>query len=63
MHQMDVTTAFLYAPLERIIYMKPREGTFEPGDEGKVLLGADAKDVPSKLVAMCTQAREWRNAG
>ena len=27
------------------------------------LLGADAKDVSSKLVAMCTPARGWRNAG
>ena len=30
---------------------------------GHKMLGADAKDVPSKLVAMCTQARGWRNAG
>lgn len=37
MHQMDVTTAFLYAPLEEDIYMEQPEGTVEPGNEGKVM--------------------------
>ena len=37
MHQMDVTTAFLYAPLEEDIYMEQPEGTVREGDEGKVM--------------------------
>ena len=37
MHQMDVTTAFLYAPLEEDIYMEQPEGTVKEGDEGKVM--------------------------
>ena len=36
MHRMDVTTAFLYAPLEEEVYMEQPEGTTLPGGEGKV---------------------------
>ena len=38
MHQMDVTTAFLYAPLAEEVFMEHPEGTVEPGNEGKVML-------------------------
>ena len=37
MHQMDVTTAFLYAPLEEEVYMEKPKGTLLPGNEGKVI--------------------------
>ena len=37
MHEMDVTTAFLYAPLEEVVYMEQPEGTIEEGNEGKVM--------------------------
>ena len=37
MHQMDVTTAFLYAPLEEEVFMEQPEGIFEGGNEGKVM--------------------------
>ena len=37
MHQMDVTTKFLYAPLDEEVYMQQPEGTVKPGDEGKVM--------------------------
>ena len=37
MHQMDVTIAFLYAPLEEEVYMEQPEGTVLEGNEGKVM--------------------------
>ena len=37
MHRMDVTTAFLYAPLEEVVFMEQPDGTVEEGSEGKVM--------------------------
>ena len=37
MHQMYVTTAFLYAPLEEVVYMEQPEGTAGEGNQGKVM--------------------------
>ena len=37
MHQMDVTTAFMYAPLEEEVYMEQPEGMIKEEDEGKVM--------------------------
>ena len=37
MHQMDVTTTFLYAPLEEEVYMEQPEGTVKKGDERKFM--------------------------
>ena len=37
MHQMDVTTAFLYAPLKEEVYMEQPEGTVLEGNEGKLM--------------------------
>ena len=36
MHQVDVTTAFLYAPLEEEVHMEQPEGKAKKGEEGKV---------------------------
>lgn len=36
MHQMDVTTAFLYAPVEEEVFMEQPEGTVEHGNVGIV---------------------------
>ena len=38
MHQMDVTTAFLYAPLEEEVYMEAPDGTCELGEADLVWL-------------------------
>ena len=38
MHQMDVTTAFLYAPLVEEVYMEQPESTCAPGQEHLVML-------------------------
>ena len=37
MHQTDVTTAFLYAPLEEEVHMEQLEGIVLPGNEEKVM--------------------------
>ena len=36
-HQLNVTTTFLYAPLEEVVFMEQPEGTVKEGDEGKVM--------------------------
>ena len=38
MHQMDVTTAFLYAPLVEEVYMEMPKSTCHEGEEGMVML-------------------------
>ena len=38
MHQMDVTTSFLYAPQAEEVFMEQPEETIEPRNEGKVML-------------------------
>jgi len=35
-HQIDVKSAYLQAPLKEIIYMRPPRGVLKPGQEGKV---------------------------
>lgn len=37
MHQMDVTTAFLYAPLDEEVFMEQPEGTVKEGEENQVM--------------------------
>ena len=37
MHEMDVTTTDLYAPLEEEVFMEEPEGTIEDGNEGEVM--------------------------
>lgn len=34
---MDVTTAFLFAPLEGTVFMEQPDGTVEEGDNDKVM--------------------------
>ena len=34
---MDVTTTFIYAPLDEEVYMHQPEGTVKPGEERKVM--------------------------
>ena len=36
-HQVDVKSAYLYAPLKEKVYMKPLPGILRLGDEGKVI--------------------------
>jgi hypothetical protein len=36
-HQVDVKSAYLYAPLKEKVYMKAPPGILKPGEEGKVL--------------------------
>ena len=31
MHQMDITTSFLYAPMEEEVFIEQPKGTVEPG--------------------------------
>ena len=38
MHQMNVTTAFRYAPLVEEVHMEVQEGTCQEGEEGMVML-------------------------
>ena len=38
MHQMDVTTPFLYAPLVEEVYMEMPKGTCGEGEEGMVMI-------------------------
>ena len=35
-HQVDIKSAYLNAPLKETIYMKPPRGVLKPGQEGKV---------------------------
>lgn len=35
-HQVDVKSAYLNAPLEETVYMKPPRGVLKPGQEGMV---------------------------
>lgn len=53
MHQMDVTTTFLYAPLEEDIYMEQPEGTVREGDEGKLMR------MLQRLYGLKQSPRQW----
>ena len=53
MHQMDVTTAFLYAPLEEEVFMEQPEGTVEKGNEGKVM------ELLKCLYGLKQSPRQW----
>ena len=37
MHQMDITTSFLYAPQEMEVFIEQPEGTVEPGKVMRLL--------------------------
>ena len=50
---MDVTTAFLYAPLEEVVYMEQPEGTVGEGNEGK------AMRLPKCLYGLKQSPRQW----
>jgi hypothetical protein len=35
-HHVDVKSAYLNAPIDKVVYMKPPQGVLKPGQEGKV---------------------------
>ena len=53
MHQIDVTTTFLYAPLEEEVFMEQPEGTVKKGDEGKVM------SLLKCLYGLKQSSRQW----
>ena len=54
MHQVDVKSAYLNAPLEDDIYMIPPMGVLKPGQEGKVC------KLLKALYGLKQAGREWQ---
>jgi hypothetical protein len=54
-HQVDIKSAYLNAPLKETVYMKPPVGVPKPGQEGKVC------HLLKALYGLKQSGREWHN--